>query len=117
VPKLGELNNQVLAELPSPTGVELVQQSNIEPWTPLGRRDYFVYLYADYEIHKAKPEEILAYYQNLLRCTSRIESQLDLNDKTPDNHYHFYRASAGLEFSIYYSEYMQKYTLAIWHDF
>ena len=117
VPKLGELNNQVLSELHPPFGVELIQQSNIEPWTPLGTRDYFVYLYADYEINEAKPEEITAYYQNLLRSTGWVESQFDLNDKTPDNHYHFYRDSASIEFSTYYSQYMQKYTLAIWHDF
>lgn len=117
VPKMGELNSQLLSELPQPLGVELIQQGNTELWSPLGTRMYYVYLHADYEITQASPEEIVSYYHNLLKANGWEESQYDLTDPTPDNFYTYYRDSAEIEFSIYYSQYLQKYTLAISHDF
>lgn len=116
-PKLGELNDQVLAELPPPAGVELTQQNNIEPWSPVGTRMYYIYLHAEYKITQASPKEIVAYYQNLLTKNGWKISQYDSIDAPHDNFYTYYRDAAAIQLSIYYSQYMQEYTLDISHDF
>ena len=108
VPKLGELNKEVLSELPSPDGVEFVSQSNIEPWSPIGTRMYYVYLYADYKITNTNPQEIFSYYRNLLK-------EKGWQQTTPNDHV-FYHGSTSLELSIY-SQDTKEYTLYIYHDF
>ena len=117
VPKMSELNNQILSELPPPSGVEFTQQNNIEPWSPLGTRMYYVYLHAEYKITQMSPEDILRYYENLLEELGWQQSQYDLTDATPDNFYTYFRDSSQVIVSIYYSQYVQKYTLDISNDF
>jgi len=117
VPKMGELNNQIFSELPPPPGVELTQQNNIELWSPLATRMYYVLFRAEYKIVQASPDDVVSYYQHLLKETGWQESQSDLTDTSPDDYYTYYRDSSKIILSIYYSQYLKKYTLEISSDF